>query len=130
MTPEQKIKHAIINRSAEWADEKPPVVNIDNVEDIYEDLVEKDEHWDALYEMREGQIETDIPSESSRHYESKSVAMQAPDGAWIGWTYWYGGGKHAEPDAIDWMDVAYELDCKEEEKVVVVREFTKLDKTA
>ena len=125
MTPEQKIKHAIINRSAEWNDEKPPVININNVDDTYENLVEKDEHWDALYEMREGQVETCIPSESSRHYESKSVAMQAPDGTWVGWTYWYGGGKHAEPDAIDWMDVAYDLDCKEEEKVVVVREFTK-----
>lgn len=130
MTPEQKIKHAIINRSAEWNDEKPPVIDINNVDDAYEELVEKDEHWDALYEMREGQVETNLPSESSRHYESKSVAMQAPDGTWVGWTYWYGGGKHAEPDAIDWIDVAYDLNCTEEEKVVVVREFTKLDKAS
>lgn len=28
--------------------------------------------------------------------------MQAPDGTWVGWTYWYGGGKYAEPSAIPW----------------------------
>jgi len=58
-----------------------------------------------------------------RHYESKAVAMKMPDGSWIGWTYWYGGGKHGEPEAIDWMNEAYDVDCHEEEKVVVVQTF-------
>ena len=48
-----------------------------------------------------------------------------PDGSWVGWTYWYGGGKYGEPEAIDWMDDAYDLACTEEEKVVTVRTFTK-----
>lgn len=80
---------------------------------------------DYKYEMREGAIETGLPCEHSRHYESKSVAAQASDGSWGGWTYWYGGGKHGEPESIDWMNEAYDLDCKEEEKLVVVRTFSK-----
>jgi len=126
MTPEQKIKHIIINFVADWNKEPHPAVNSDNVDDIYESLVEADEHWDALYEIREGEFETDVPCEYSRHYESKSVAMQAPDMSWVGWTYWYGGGKHAEPEAIDWMEDAYDLNCKETEKMVTVREFSKV----
>jgi hypothetical protein len=88
---------------------------------------EQDAGWDIqdiTYEFREGDVETNIAPEYSRHYESKSVAAKI-DGKWIGWTYWYGGGKHGEPDAIDWMEDAYFLDCKEEEKVVTVRTFTK-----
>lgn len=37
----------------------------------------------------------------------------------------YGGGKHGEPEAIDWIEHAYNLDCIEEEKLVVVRTFSK-----
>jgi len=138
MTPEQKIKHAIIIGVAEYYSDNKAVqetinnllVDDENIDESYDFICEEDMQWDVIYEIREGQVETDVPSESSRHYESKSVAMKMPDDTWVGWTYWYGGGKHAEPDAIDWMDEAYDLNCKEEEKVVVVREFTKLDKTA
>ena len=35
----------------------------------------------------------------------------------------HGGGKHGEPEAIDWMDEAYDLDVTEEEKLVVVKTF-------
>lgn len=126
MTPQQKIKHAILLRVAEWK-KTPLVVEVTaaNVDDLYEELVDNGEHWDALNEIRSGEVETNLPREWSRHYESKAVAAEMPDGSWVGWTYWYGGGKHGEPEAIDWMNYAYALDCKEEEKVVVVRTFTK-----
>lgn len=35
------------------------------------------------------------------------------------------GGKHGEPEAIDWIEHAYDVECKEEEKLVVVHTFTK-----
>lgn len=60
----------------------------------------------------------------SRHYDCKEVAYQCTDGTWIGWTYWYGGGKHGEPNAIDWINDAYFVECVEEEKLVVVRSFS------
>ena len=76
-------------------------------------------------EMRIGDVDTDLPSQFSRHYEAKEVAKEMSDGSWIGWTYWYGGGKFGEPQAIDWMSEAYELSCKEEEKLIIVRTFNK-----
>ena len=82
---------------------------------------------DYVYEFREGQVETDVTCEWCRHYESKSVAANI-DGTWIGWTYWYGGGKHGEPEAVAWMEDAYFLDVTEEEKLVTVRTFTKKEK--
>ena len=133
MTPEQKIKHSIIIAVAEYYSDDVAVtgtikaleVDAENIDESYDVICEQDLQWDSVYEMREGQVETDVACKSSRHYESKSVAMQMPDNSWVGWTYWFGGGKHAEPDAIDWMNESYDLDCKSEEKLIVVREFSK-----
>lgn len=122
MNPEQKIKHLVLNKLAVWASQPLPTVTAENVDELYDD---QEEVQDASEEVRSGEVETGLDAQYSRHYESKSVAAQAPDGTWVGWTYWYGGGKHSEPEAIDWMDEAYNLDCTEEEKMVVVRTFVK-----
>ncbi len=127
MKPEQKLKWAMLVQVANWKSEPVPVVTKDDVDELYDALVESGQHWDAKSEMREGDVETGLPCQYSRHYESKSVAAKMPDGSWVGWTYWYGGGKHGEPEAIDWMEEAYSLDCKEEEKLVIVRTFSKED---
>lgn len=125
MTPEQKLKWAVLDKVATWGGTPAPEYPCANVDDLYDDLVEKDDHWDGRSEVRGSGIETQLPSDFSRHYESKSVAMEMPDGSWVGWTYWYGGGKHSEPESIDWMEYAYDVDCHEEEKVVVVQTFKK-----
>lgn len=132
MTPEQKIKQLILVKIEEWNQDPDAVqfakeLDAEGVDEQYEALVEAEEHWDGVSETRQGEVETEIPCEWSRHYESKSVAAKAVDGSWVGWTYWYGGGKYAEPEAIDWMSDAYNLDCVEEEKVVTVRTFTKVE---
>lgn len=133
MTPEQKIKHAILICDLEsrnrWSDEQDtlPEITAENVDQVYADLDEESDGAlaDSANEIREGEVETGLPCQDSRHYESKSVAAKMPDGSWVGWTYWYGGGKHGEPEAIDWMDEAYDLDVTEEEKVVTVRTFAR-----
>jgi hypothetical protein len=126
MTPEQKIKSAIIKRCVNDTEiELTRQLTADSVDEIYDELDELHSLGDYKYEMREGQIETGLPCEHSRHYESKSVATRVSDGSWVGWTYWYGGGKHGEPESIDWMGSAYGLDCTEEEKMVTVRTFKK-----
>lgn len=132
MTNEQKLRWIILKQAHDAGDITIPVnVTADNIDDLYEELmVEQDLHWDYQSELRCGEVETGLPSPSSRHYESKSVAAKLPDGSWLGWTYWYGGGKHGEPEAIDWMNEAYELECAEEEKLVVVRTFKKTETTA
>lgn len=128
MTPKQMLMAIVVQRAIDddfAFEEKPASITAKNVEELYDELRDDDAHWDYLSELRGGEVETGLPCEWSRHYESKSVAAKAPNGQWIGWVYWYGGGKHGEPDAIDWMSGAYLLDVKEEEKLVVVRTFTK-----
>ena len=128
MTPEQKIKHLILIRHAELNGQDAAMTQLTagEVEKQYDDLMEAEEHWDPTSEVRGGEFETGLPTDWSRHYESKAVAAKYIDGSWVGWTYWYGGGKHAEPEAIDWIDQAYDLTCVEEEKVVTVRTFTQV----
>ncbi len=127
MTPQQKIRAIILTMAREYDQGEAPGAELTaaNIDEEW-DAVNSDVIQEAKYEAREGSVETEIPCEYSRHYESKSVAAQAPDGSWVGWTYWYGGGKHGEPEAIDWMADAYDLACVEEEKVVTVRTFAKL----
>src|SRR5690606_32728244 len=126
--PEQAVKHIILGITARWdGAELPPDMSGEQIEARYDELVAQDAHWDARNEAREGDYETGLPCDDSRHYESKAVAAKAPNGQWVGWTYWYGGGKHAEPEAIGWMEHAYFLDCKEEKKTVIVRTFTKAE---
>jgi hypothetical protein len=70
--------------------------------------------------------ETDLPTDSSRHYECYEVAREMCDGTWVGWTYWYGGGKFGDPQSISWMADAYEVCVTEEERLVVVKTFKKI----
>lgn len=117
MSPEQYIKKGILDLAREWKDGNKNLSE--------EELKESGDWCDAYREFREGQVETpEIETEWSRHYESKAVAAQI-DGVWVGWTYWYGGGKHGEPQEIEWMENSYFLDCVEEEKLVTVRTFKK-----
>lgn len=127
MTPAEKIRFAILTEAI-----KDGVISVDepitseNVVELYESNNEEYELQDYESAFREGTVETGLKCEWSRHYESKSVAARMPDGSWVGWTYWYGGGKHGEPESIDWIDSAYDVACTEEEKMVVVRTFTKV----
>ena len=130
MSPEQKIKSAILIAAAKNGDVYPNrVIDSSNIDELYDIENEEGILDEYMNEMREGEIETRVPCEYSRHYESKSVAAQAADGSWVGWAYWYGGGKHGCPEEIDWISSAYDLDCVEEEKMVTVRTFTKKDIT-
>ena len=126
MTPYQKLQYLILSKAAKWDEIELGEVTPENIDDLWDEYENQDSIYDATNEIRQSwDEETDIPCEWSRHYESKSVAAKMPDGSWVGWTYWYGGGKHGEPEAIDWMESAYNIDCVEEERVVTVRTFTK-----
>lgn len=127
-TAQQKAKYLILNVASRWETDTDidfAKITGEEIDDAYADNVARDQHWDAMEEVRGGEAETEIKCEWSRHYESKSVAAKLPDGSWIGWTYWYGGGKHGQPEVIDWIDDAYDLTVTEEEKTVVVRSFSK-----
>lgn len=131
MTPRQKIKCEIILTLLR-AGVSPkfsfgPLDTPEQIEEAYDELDRLDVLQDYESEFRYGEVETNIPAPSSRHYESKSVARKMSDGSWVGWTFWYGGGKHGDPGSIDWMGDAYNLTCVEEEKLVIVRIFTRVE---
>lgn len=123
MKPEYKLKYAILASHYAMEELELPVLTTDDeVEELWD---ESDNIYNAQYEFRQGDSVTDIPCDHDRHYESYSVAAQCPNGEWVGWTYWYGGGKHGEPESVDWMEYAYDVECFEEEKLVVVQKFSK-----
>lgn len=130
VTPELKIKHLILIRHEEFGDDPETVefakgLDAEGVEAQWEAMSEEYEHQDAMNEVRCSGQETGLPSPGSRNYESDAVAAQYLDGSWVGWTYWYGGGKHGEPEAVEWIEYAYDVDCVEEQKMVTVHTFTK-----
>ena len=125
MTPEQTIRCHILNAAIENDDfvchEDVCVFNVDL---LWEQFVAEDAHWDYVSDYRSCGKSTGLPTQYSRHYESREVASKFGD-QWIGWTYWYGGGKYGDPDRVDWMSSAYFVECVEEEKLVTVQTFSK-----
>ena len=125
LTPEQRIKWLILIQEDVVDLGKDPTA--ETIESTYN---ERRDANDAMYEVRCCGENTGITDRySSRHYECDEVAAQCPDGKWVGWTYWHGGGKHGEPEAIDWMNDAYDVSVTEEEKLVTVRTFAKMEQT-
>src|ERR1035437_9358171 len=98
MDAKQLIKWSILSLAVSGGDiPELPHITSENIDEVYDDF--KNDIYDYEYEFREGEVETDISCDYSRHYESNSEATKAPNGIWVGWTYWYGGGKHGEPEA-------------------------------
>lgn len=95
-----------------------------NVEDYFEGDYPSDTLWEILYNFRDSGEECNLPpTEGSRYYEVDFVIKKIDD-KWIGWHYWYGGGKHGEPEAIDWVGDAVFVNLKSEEEILtVVRTF-------
>lgn len=93
----------------------------------YETPFHDSEIIDDIQELRCSGDPTDLRCKRySNHYESEQVANKLKCGTYVSWTYWSGGGKHGEPEEIDWMSDAYEVSCEEEEKVVTVRTYIKM----
>lgn len=138
MLASEKIKRTILfnflknNNDIEEEDFDKKLLEIDvtnpevNISELWDELEGKYYLQDDISEFREGQFTTQLPSQSSRHYEAIEVASKMFDNSYVGWTFWYGGGKYGCPDEVEWMDEAYELTLKEEEKVVTVRTWSKI----
>lgn len=125
LTAQQLVKYCILKTDAEWQEvDLPSDLSGGEVDLLFESHVCL---VDAINQTREGcGHDTKLPCESSRHYESESVCGQAPNGQWVGWTYWYGGGKHGCPEDIEWIEDAYLLDVKETQKTITERTFSRL----
>lgn len=129
MTAQDLIKSEIII-GASNCDRVIPDITYENINDIFDELSEDLVWQEALYDSQNGMRECGQDSnlkcsEYSRHYECEQVVYQVMSGEWISWTYWFGGGKHSDPDSIDWMSDAYLLDVVETEQTIIHRKFTK-----
>lgn len=126
MKPAQKIKKTILLQAAEnedWIDLSPfDMETEDGVNQAF------DKHYSDLQdyrnEFRYGQEQTDLESDYNRNYETKEVAAKMFDGSWIAWTYYFGGGRHGEPEEMDWISYSYEVEMIE--KTVVQKFFNKV----
>jgi len=117
VTPTQKLKQYVLFKLTE---KTVPPAEVDAAYDRLDDDPDMDGWRDVLAEVRPGQHETGLPVPYSRHYESQAVASRMLDGSYVGWTYWYGGGKHGEPDSMPWMEDAYEVEARDEVRTVKV----------
>lgn len=110
ITPFQKVKLLVMLKQASWNRAELEIDHADGeaIDVLYEQMAAANSNLqDARNEVRGGTYQTGLISEFSRNYESDSVAAQLPDGSWVGWTYWQGGGKHGDPASIPWMEDAY-----------------------
>ena len=131
MTPEQILKAAILEQVAEWLNNQEdiefplqgPFDTQEKIDAAFDEIEEDgldDQISEAESELRGSYThETGIQTQYSRYYESKAVARRFGD-KWVGWTYWYGGGKHGEPESVEWIEHAYFVEAKEETQVVLV----------
>jgi hypothetical protein len=124
MTPEQKLKHLVLLSAFKMSREDvPQSITKESIDDLYRLMSARDDVKAAADIIREGVVDTSLPCSPDSGLESFSVGAQAPDGTWIGWTYWCGESKFGDPAALPWMSKAYDLDCTEAEKLVIVRTF-------
>jgi len=106
----------------------PTGITADTVDELYLGTCEKDA--ETIKEIESNfrasyAEETGLESPLSTNYESKAVAMELDDGSWVGWTFWYGGGKYGTPEKLPWLEDAYYLDVVEKQTVVMI--FTRKD---
>ena len=119
MTPTEKLRQKWVHLMTGETIADPAAVD-----KRLDELDRECETGDALEELRGSGVATGLIAPYSRHYESKAVAAEMLDGSWVGWTYWYGGGKHGEPGAIEWMEDAYDV-----EQFVVMEPVRKFRRT-
>ena len=126
MTAQQKVKALILMRYRQWRNAVPALTK-ETIDATWQTLQEMDNVRDAMNDIRSSGDSTGLPDRQwSRNYESDEVGAKLPDGSWVGWTHWHGGGKHGEPEAIDWISDAYDITCTEEQRLVTVRSFAKV----
>jgi len=108
-----------------FAEDLKNVDEMDNCE--LRDYICDHEIMGYLNDIRCSGEETNLsPTQYSRNYEVDFVAYRipGPKDIWVGWDYFYGGGKHSDPDAIEWLDTIKELSVTEKEVMIIEKTFS------
>ena len=101
------------------------------IDEMYGDALNgeySDEVNEESYNIRHDGEEINLPATcTSRHYEVDTHVLNI-DGKWIAFDYYYGGGKHSDPDSIDWLDTCRFVCCEEKVVTQTIRTFKELEK--
>lgn len=129
MTSKEKIKRTILLSFLGNCKDKSYLTKLKdpnfNTGELWSDYL--NDLTDYINEFRCGEYKTELPALYNRNYESFSVASRMFDGSYVGWTYWYGGGKHGCPEEIDWMSDAYNVSFTEKEVISTVKKWKVID---
>jgi hypothetical protein len=129
LTAAQKAKYLVlvdVNRLRD--SELPPFTSGGDIDAHYQHEHENDDGYfqDGRNEARNGIEAPEIDTPSSNHYEVDAHVGKLPDGSYVGWWFYYGGGKHGQPEyAIDWVSDAFDVHHKAEEITTTKHTFTK-----
>lgn len=84
---------------------------------------------EVINEFRESGEEIDDKVEQDRYYCYQDVSRKITglDDLYLGWTYYFGGGKYGEPEEVEWMEDCYLLKCKEVEETRIVKVYEKVE---
>lgn len=120
MNAQQLLRKAILLKAVQFKNIEPfnEKLNGEEIDHLYESYNEYDELSDPISEIRCGGIyASNIKAATfSRNYEIDVNAMKIDD-VWVAWDYYYGGGKHGEPEGYDWISDARIVNCEEQEVV-------------
>lgn len=131
ITAEQCVKLEIIKRVASknnvrlFKDEHMS----DAIEDTFTTGFEseyEDDFQGILYEIRDEGFEVNLSTKTySRHYEVDCYVLEI-DGKWVAYDYYYGGGKHGQPEEFDWLPTCRYVNCEEKVVTKVERTFSEV----
>lgn len=82
---------------------------------------------EVVNELRYGEFNLSDEVDEDRYYSNREVgsSITGLEDTYLAWTYYFGGGKWGEPEAVEWMDDCYLVVEKEEVKLVKVYEKIK-----
>lgn len=106
----------------------------DKCEELYKEtnyetwIGEGDIVREVINKFRESGEEIVDKVQQDRYYCYQEVAKKITGSKdlYLGWTYYFGGGKHAQPDQVEWMEDCYLLKCREVEETRIVKVYLPL----
>lgn len=128
MNAQQLLRKAILLKAVDFKNIEPfkDGLSGDEIDKLYESYDRWNELADPWNEIRYSGIDCNLEATTwSRHYEVDSKAIKIDD-KWIQFDYYYGGGKHGEPENFDYIENAIIVDCTEEQITITKYNFSEI----
>lgn len=126
MNAQQLLRKAILLKAVDFENIEPFKENLtgNEIDELYESYDRWDQLADPWNEIRYSGIDCNLKASTwSRHYEVDSKAIKV-DGIWIQFDYYYGGGKHSEPEDFDFIHHAKIVNCEETRVTITKYDFS------